>query len=48
MLKYDNNIKDFSPTELALLELKYKTIPIKIKRPLPNGKYEIWRVSELL
>jgi len=36
-----------SAMELAELELKYKMIPLKIKRPLPNGKYEIWKLSEL-
>jgi len=36
-----------SAMELAELELKYKMIPLKIKRPMPNGKYEIWKISEL-
>lgn len=43
-VKYDG-VK--SAIELAELELKYKMMPLKIKRPLPNGKYEIWKVSEL-
>lgn len=43
-VKYDG-VK--SAIELAELELKYKMLPLKIKRPLPNGKYEIWKVSEL-
>lgn len=33
--------------DIAELELKNKVIPLKIKRPLPNGKYEIWSVKEL-
>jgi DNA-directed RNA polymerase I, II, and III subunit RPABC2 len=33
--------------DIAELELENKVIPLKIKRPLPNGKYEIWKVSEL-
>ena len=33
--------------DLAELELENKVIPLKIKRPLPNGKYEIWSVKEL-
>lgn len=33
--------------DIAELELKYKVIPLKIKRPLPNGKYEIWSIKEL-
>jgi len=28
-------------------ELKLNMIPYKIKRPLPNGKYEIWTLDEL-
>lgn len=33
--------------DIAELELKHKVIPLKIKRPLPNGKYEIWSIKEL-
>jgi DNA-directed RNA polymerase I, II, and III subunit RPABC2 len=33
--------------DIAELELENKVIPLKIKRPLPNGKYEIWSVKEL-
>jgi len=33
--------------DIAELELEYKVIPLKIKRPLPNGKYEIWSIREL-
>lgn len=33
--------------DIAELELQYKVIPLKIKRPLPNGKYEIWSIKEL-
>lgn len=40
-----NNIK--SPYELALLELENNVLPFKIKRPLPNNTYEIWKLSEL-
>lgn len=36
-----------SAMELAELELEHKIIPLKIKRPMPNGRYEIWRLSEL-
>lgn len=36
-----------SAMELAELELKHKVIPLKVKRPMPNGKYEIWKISEL-
>jgi len=33
--------------DIAELELEYKVIPLKIKRPLPNGRYEIWAIKEL-
>jgi DNA-directed RNA polymerase subunit K/omega len=33
--------------DIAALELKYNLIPLKIERPLPNGKMEIWKISEL-
>ena len=34
-------------TSIAELELKHKVIPLKIKRPLPDGRYEIWSLNEL-
>ena len=40
-----NDIKN--ATSIAELELKHKVIPLKIKRPLPNGRYEIWSLNEL-
>lgn len=36
-----------SALELAELELKHNMIPFIIHRPLPNGKYERWKLSEL-
>lgn len=36
-----------SALELAELELKHKMMPLKVKRQLPNGRYEIWKLSEL-
>ena len=32
---------------IALMELKQKKIPFIIKRPLPNGSNEYWKVSDL-
>ena len=43
MVKYNNSI---NPVELAKFELLYKTTPLLIKRPLPDGSYEIWKVSD--
>lgn len=34
--------------EIARLELEQKRIPFIIKRPLPNGSFEYWRLSDLL
>ena len=32
---------------IAEEELKLNMIPFKIRRPLPNGKYELWNLEEL-
>jgi len=40
-------IDNKTPNEIADLELKNNMIPFKIKRKLPNGKFEIWKLSEL-
>jgi len=37
----------FSYDKIAEEELKLNMIPFKIKRNLPNGKYEIWTLDEL-
>ncbi len=34
--------------EIAQLELKAKRLPYILKRPLPNGEYEYWRLRDLL
>ena len=41
------NYKTLSYERIAEEELKHNMIPFKIKRPLPNGKYEIWTLDEL-
>jgi DNA-directed RNA polymerase I, II, and III subunit RPABC2 len=41
------NYKGLSYEEIAEEELLNNMIPYKIKRPLPNGKFEIWRLDEL-
>jgi DNA-directed RNA polymerase I, II, and III subunit RPABC2 len=33
---------------IAKLELKNKRLPFIIKRPLPDGDYEFWRLTELM
>jgi DNA-directed RNA polymerase I, II, and III subunit RPABC2 len=34
--------------EIARLELEQKRLPFIIKRPLPNGTFEYWRLMDLL
>ena len=41
------NYKDFSYEEIAEYELLNNVLPFKIKRPLPNDKYELWYLNEL-
>jgi len=44
-------IKNYSSIDgyeiIAEQELLNNMIPFKIKRPMPNGKFEIWKISEL-
>ncbi len=41
------NYKTLPYEKIAEEELKLNMIPFKIKRPLPNGKVEIWTLDEL-
>ena len=41
------NYHHLSYDKIAEEEFKINVIPFKIKRPLPNGKYEIWTLDEL-
>ena len=41
------NYESLSYDKIAEEELKLNMIPFKIKRTLPNGKYEIWLLEEL-
>lgn len=34
--------------EIAKMELEAKRLPFIIKRPLPDGSFEVWRLSDLL
>ena len=34
--------------EIALKELMEKKIPLIVKRPLPNGDWELWSIDELI
>lgn len=37
-----------SSYEIAQLELKEKKLPYILKRPLPNGTYEYWRLTDII
>ena len=41
------NYKGLDYEKIAEEELKLNMIPFKIRRPLPNGKYELWNLDEL-
>ena len=41
------NVGDLSYENIAIEELKMGMIPFKIKRALPNEKYEFWSLKEL-
>jgi len=41
------NYKELSYEEIAEHELINSLVPFKIRRPLPNGKFEIWTLDEL-
>jgi len=41
------NSEGLDPKTIAEEEIKQNVIPLKIRRPLPNGKKEIWFVREL-
>lgn len=37
-----------SVRDIARMELEQKRLPFIVKRPLPNGTYEYWRLSDLM
>lgn len=41
------NYKGLPYNKISEEELKLNMIPFKIRRPLPNGKYELWNLEEL-
>lgn len=36
------------PLEIAKLELEQRRLPFIIKRPMPDGTFEYWRLSDLM
>lgn len=45
LIKLDFN--DIDPVKIAEMELAQRKIPFVIRRYLPDGAYEDWKVSEL-
>lgn len=41
------NSEHLPSKRIAELEIQDNVIPLYIKRPLPNGKYELWDIKEL-
>ena len=37
-----------APLDIAKLELEQRRLPFIIKRPMPDGTFEYWRLSDLL
>jgi DNA-directed RNA polymerase I, II, and III subunit RPABC2 len=48
ILVKDIDLKNKTPIEIAKIELNHGVIPFKIRRTLPNGKVEEWKISELV
>jgi DNA-directed RNA polymerase subunit K/omega len=47
ILVHVEKLKNRNPLEIARFELSQGVIPFIIRRPLPNGQYEDWKVNEL-
>jgi len=43
---FDKNITD--SLSISEEELRSKTLPLKIRRNLPDGTFEIWKLEELI
>ncbi len=39
---------DFNPREIAIEELRQRKLPFMIRRPLPDGSYEYWRLDDMI
>lgn len=40
--------KEFNPREIAMEELRQRKLPFMIKRPLPDGNFEYWRLDDMI
>jgi DNA-directed RNA polymerase I, II, and III subunit RPABC2 len=43
----DNKI-DFNPRDIAIEELKNNKLPFMLRRMLPDGTYEYWRLDDMI
>ena len=37
-----------NPLDIAKLELEHRRLPFIVKRPMPDGTFEYWRLSDLM
>jgi DNA-directed RNA polymerase I, II, and III subunit RPABC2 len=40
--------KEFNPREIATEELRQRKLPFMLKRPLPDGGCEYWRLDDMI
>jgi DNA-directed RNA polymerase I, II, and III subunit RPABC2 len=40
--------KEFNPREIAAEELRQRKIPFMLKRQLPDGSFEHWRLDDMI
>jgi DNA-directed RNA polymerases I, II, and III subunit RPABC2 len=40
--------EETNPLEIAMLELKARSLPLLIRRTFPDGSYEDWSVNDLV
>ena len=39
---------NYNPIEIAKMELEQRRLPFIIKRPMPDGTFEYWRLCDLM
>jgi DNA-directed RNA polymerases I, II, and III subunit RPABC2 len=46
-IEFDKS-KDFNPREIAIEELRQRKLPFMIRRALPDGTNEYWRLDDMI
>ena len=46
-IEFDGS-KEFNPREIANEELRQRKLPFMIKRQLPDGTFEYWRLDDMI